>query len=273
VAVGGGGVWAVSYPGDVLWELDPDSGVVSTTPGHPGAVALAATKSALYPVFDGGGMEHIRPGTDQLAASVVLPDGNTINDELGDPTQVAIGPAGVWGIGGDTLYEAAPVSGLADQAMNLIKIPAIEDEEHVRGQLSGLAVGAHTLWVIGDVGDKRLWRVNVSSSSTVPRATKLGFAPSDVALGFGHVWVTGQITDKLYEINPASGRRVRVIPVGREPIGVTVGAGAGWVANAIDGTISKVDPKTGAIVTIPVGGSPADVSVGDGSVWVAADAS
>ena len=79
----------------------------------------------------------------------------------------------------------------------------------------------------------------------VPRATALGFDPADVAVGFGHVWVTGQITNTLYEIDPATGRVVRAIPVGREPMGVTVGDGAVWVANAIDGTISKVDPHTG----------------------------
>ena len=85
--------------------------------------------------------------------------------------------------------------------------------------------------------------------------------------------MTGQITNTLYKIDPATLHVVQTIPVGREPMGVTVGAGAVWVANAIDGTISKVDPRTGTSATIVVGGSPIDVSVGDGSVWAAAGAS
>ena len=202
----------------------------------------------------------------------MLKNGHSVA-KLGDPTQVATGPGGVWGIVGDTLYQVAPLPGYVDRAVRLVRIPSIEDEEHARSQLSGLAVGKDTVWVIGDVGDQRLWRVDISRRRLVPRATALGFDPADVAVGFGHVWVTGQITNTLYEIDPATRGVVRAIPVGREPMGVTVGAGAVWVANAIDGTISKVDPRTGGTVTMAVGGSPIDVSVGDGSVWVAADAS
>ena len=132
-------------------------------------------------------------------------------------------------------------------------------------QLSGLAVGKDAVWVIGDVGDQRLWRIDTSRPPLIPRATALGFDPADVAVGFGHVWVTGQITNKLYKIDPATGHVVQTIPVGREPMGVTVGDGAVWVADTIDGTISKVDPRTGTSATFVVGGSPIDVSVGDGS--------
>ena len=90
-----------------------------------------------------------------------------------------------------------------------------------------------------------MWEINGCGASTPPvrRSSRerrhLGFHPADVAVGFGHVWVTGQITNKLYKIDPASGHVVQTIPVGREPMGVTVGDGAVWVADAIDGTISK----------------------------------
>ena len=86
---------------------------------------------------------------------------------------------------------------------------------------------------------------SIPAMRIVARATPLGFDPADVAVGFGHVWVTGQITNKLYKIDRSTGQVVRAFSVGREPMGVAVGAGALWVANAIDGTISKVDPRTG----------------------------
>jgi len=157
--------------------------------------------------------------------------------------------------------------------VDLVQIPSVDNEERGMRTFTGLAVGGHRVWVTGDVGDRRLWRVDTGHHR--PRVTgqmNLGFAPADVAVGFGHVWVTGQLTDTLYEIDPATLQVVRAIPVGREPRGVTVGAGCVWVADAIDQTISKVDPRSGSTTTIPVDASPIDVSVGDGSVWVVADA-
>ena len=57
VAVGAGGVWAASYPSDVLWKVDPGSGAVTTTGTPWRGLALAATDHAVYAVFDGDGME------------------------------------------------------------------------------------------------------------------------------------------------------------------------------------------------------------------------
>ena len=275
VAVGAGGVWAASYPSNILWKVDTVSGAVSITVSPKGAVALAATKGAVYAVFDSfygdDGMEQIRPEAHPPVAHVVLKNGHTVA-KLGDPTQVATGPGGVWGIGGDTLYQVVPLPGYVDQAARLVRIPSIEDEEHARSQLSGLAVGKDTVWVIGDVGDQRLWRVDIPSAAR-PEGHGARVRPGGRRRRLRPC--VGDRSDHEHAVRDRSRARrvVRAIPVGREPMGVTVGAGAVWVANAIDGTISKVDPRTGRTVTMAVGGSPIDVSVGDGSVWVAADAS
>jgi streptogramin lyase len=275
VAAGAGAVWATSHQDDVLWRLDPDSGLVTTvaTGGAIDAVGLATARDAVYAMFDdeSNGMERISPDAHPPVAHVVLSTGHKVKS-LGDPTQVASGPAGVWGVGGDTVYKVKFSSGFSAEAVDLVPIPAIEDDENARDQLSGLAVGDNTVWVIGDVGDQRLWQIDTTRDRLVAQETKLGFAPSDVAVGLGYVWVTGQITNKLYKIDPATGQVVQRIPVGHDPIGVDVGAGAVWVANAVDGTISKYDPQADETVSISVGASPIDVSVGDGSVWVVAGA-
>jgi streptogramin lyase/predicted Ser/Thr protein kinase len=273
VAAGASGVWAASYLSDVLWNVDPTSGAVTTMPtdGASAAVAIAAANRAAYAVFDDGGLKRFVPGGHPPVSDAVLRNRHAVAN-LGDPTQVATGRGGVWGVVGDTVYQVKPLPGYSAEAVHLVPIPAIENDEHVRDQLSGLAVGKDAVWVIGDVGDQRLWRIDISRHRPVPMATRLHFAPADVAVGFGHVWVTGQITNKLYEIDPDTGRILQAIKVGREPMGVAVGDGAVWVANAIDGTITKFVPDTGATSTIPVDASPTDVSVGDGSVWVAADA-
>jgi len=154
-----------------------------------------------------------------------------------------------------------------------VKIPYTDNEERGLRRLSGLAVGRHTVWVTGDVGDRRLWRIDTGRTPHISGEMNLGFAPADVAVGYGYVWVTGQITNTLYKIDPATLRVVSAIPVGRGPIGVTIGAGSVWVANEVDRTISKVDPRTNVVSPFPVDAYPIDVSVGEGSVWVVGDAS
>jgi DNA-binding beta-propeller fold protein YncE len=75
------------------------------------------------------------------------------------------------------------------------------------------------------------------------------------------------------QIDPATNRIVRRIPVGHGAGGIAVGAGSVWVAGAIDHTISRVDPSKGRVVrTIPVTASPQAVAVGEGGIWVVGDA-
>ena len=120
VAVGAGGVWAASYPSDVLWKVDPDSGAVSPLDSPTGAVALAATKGAVYAVFDSfwrRGMEQHPSGTSTRRWRSRARERPLRSPALGDPTQVATGPGGVWGIGGDTLYQVVPLPGYVDRAV------------------------------------------------------------------------------------------------------------------------------------------------------------
>ena len=151
-------------------------------------------------------------------------------------------------------------------------IPGREDEEHVRADVTGMAIGAGNVWVVGDVRDPRLWRMSIpgNAPTEMRREVTLPTSPGGVAYGYGALWVTGQISNRLYQIDPRTLRTIRTITVGREPMGVAVGAGAVWVTNAIDGTVSEINPDTGrTVATIPVGGSPTSVAVGAGSVWVA----
>jgi branched-chain amino acid transport system substrate-binding protein len=100
---------------------------------------------------------------------------------------------------------------------------------------------------------------------------RLPFAPKDVAVGEGGVWVTSQLDDTLSRIDPATSTLTGTVTVGRGAGGVAAGLGSVWVANAIDGTITRVDPSTLEVVqTIDVDGSPVDVALGDDAVWVAA---
>jgi peptide/nickel transport system substrate-binding protein len=74
------------------------------------------------------------------------------------------------------------------------------------------------------------------------------------------------------EIDPASGKVVKVIPVGTNPGPMTAGEGAVWVANLDDKTVSEIDPRTGArladISTDTDAGPPTGIAAGLGSLWV-----
>ena len=82
-------------------------------------------------------------------------------------------------------------------------------------------------------------------------------------------WVSNQVDDTVWELDPIGDRVARRIPVGHLPTGIALGDGAVWVANSGDGTVSRIDPASGRVVdTIEVGGSPQSIEVGEGGVWV-----
>ncbi len=135
---------------------------------------------------------------------------------------------------------------------------------------SGLAVSRDSTWVIGDPNQPSLWRID-AGTGRLARTIRLPYAPRDVAVGAGGVWVTSQLADRLLRIDPASGRITADVPTGRGAAGVAVGAGSVWVANAVDHTVMRIDPRNLHVLrTIPVDGAPDDLAVGDGSVWLTA---
>jgi branched-chain amino acid transport system substrate-binding protein len=124
--------------------------------------------------------------------------------------------------------------------------------------------------VIGDPLDRRLWRID-AETATLRATVALPFAPKDVAVGEGAVWVSSQLDDTLSRIDATTGEVTDTVQVGAGASGVAVGLGAVWVASAIAGTVSRIDPTTAEVAeTIDVDGSPVDLAIGDDEVWVVA---
>jgi YVTN family beta-propeller protein len=74
------------------------------------------------------------------------------------------------------------------------------------------------------------------------------------------------------KIDPAAGRVVDTVNVGRGPGAIAIGADAVWVANVLDGTVSRIDPAAARVTrTIPVGEGPVGLTAGPGSVWVTSE--
>jgi YVTN family beta-propeller protein len=75
--------------------------------------------------------------------------------------------------------------------------------------------------------------------------------------------------NKVWRIDPVTGRAREIVKVGDTPMSVAVGAGSVWVTNHCDGTVSRIDPDTDTVVaTIETGYHPQWLAVGNGFVWV-----
>jgi YVTN family beta-propeller protein len=137
-----------------------------------------------------------------------------------------------------------------------------------RGQFRELAVGAGSVWVLGDALDQRLWRLDARNGE-VEATVELGFAPTSVAVADDRVWITDGIRDVVVPIDAKDERLLRPVRVGRGPSGIAAGAGSIWVANTLDETVSRIDPDSRRVTaTVDVGGAPRGLAVGGGRVWV-----
>jgi DNA-binding beta-propeller fold protein YncE len=268
VATDGRRVWVASYQDGTLWRGEIGSGGMTKVPafGRPYAVTMhdgSAYVAALGPgQFDGnistfdavtGGR---RGGLNLFACAL------------------ASSPTSVWAAGCPNVQELETESSGDLRVKETVVIPYHDPlvAGNFREALSGMAIAAGAIWVIGDPADRRLWRID-PGRHRITATVELGFPPGGVAVGGGAVWITDMLGDRLVRVDPATNRMVAIIPVGRGAHRVAFGAGSVWVANAIEHTVTRVDPRTNRVVaTIPVAASPQAVASGGGSLWVVGDA-
>ena len=140
-----------------------------------------------------------------------------------------------------------------------------------------LAVANGKLWVLTGVGT--VVQVDPATNALVGKPLRVPADAEAIAVGQGALWVTrgapgdlaGPRQDTLTRIDPASGRTVATIKVGRAPLDVAVTPGAVWVTNAGGDSVTRIDPQTNRLSGRPVrtGASPQSLAVGGGSLWVA----
>ena len=266
VAVAPTGVWVANRGDGTVWRIDPATNLVSLkTSAHGKPTDLAVTDTRAFLV---NGPQD---------ANITIIDGATGRAEN------VIGPAGGFSQGSAAVGagEGAVWLGGADRRISRLNVVTAELERPVYiappadegsdAYYSSVAVGNGDVWVIGDPLDRVLWRLDAATGKLEARLP-LPFAPKDVAVGEGGVWVSSQLDDTVSRIDPATGSVADTTPVGEGAAGVAVGLGSVWVANTIAGTISRVDPASAEVTeTIDVDSKPVDVAVGNGAVWVAAN--
>ena len=140
-------------------------------------------------------------------------------------------------------------------------------------QFRELAVGAGSLWVLGDALDRRLWRLDARTGH-VQATIGLPFAPTSVAVAGGAAWITDGVGDRVVPVDVASGRLlapVRGRPR-RERHRGRRGSAVGREHARRHRVAASIRRARRVVETIEVGGLPRGVAAGDGAVWVTAHA-
>jgi YVTN family beta-propeller protein len=261
-----GGIWVADFREGVLWIYDPRTGSWQRISSNGEPRDIAALGDRVYVAVD---------GTD-LTGSVARYDAAS-GQRLGSvpvlACAVASGDGVVWAAGCPYVDRLST----DDQKLRVLRPVFLPYQpaavaSTTRGQFREMAVGAGSLWVLGDALDRRVWRLDLRSGA-IQATIALRFPPRSVVVADGMAWITDGLDDKVVPIDGRSDRVLPAVTVGRGAAGVTATPGAVWVANAIDGTVSRIDPRSRRVVkTIHVGGSPSEIDAGPDGVWVTSHA-
>lgn len=132
-----------------------------------------------------------------------------------------------------------------------------------------VAAGGGSVWVTSMAGGV-LTRVNPETGKKIGKPVTIDDAPYQVLYAFDKVWVAAFQNDKLFQVDPATGKVIKFTKVDNRPFGMAAGFGSLWVTSIRGETIRRIDPATGKPdgPRIPLSGTPYKVAVGFGSVWV-----
>ena len=104
----------------------------------------------------------------------------------------------------------------------------------------------------------------------VVATVRLAAPPTDVAAGFGSLWVTEAAAGDVVRVDPKHHAVLAMIPVGARPSRVIAAGGRVWVLDPVSATVSAIDPSTDTIAqTISAGSDPSDLTFSDDSLWIA----
>lgn len=119
--------------------------------------------------------------------------------------------------------------------------------------MTAVAVGEGGVWATGtDYGPDdpaprgSLVKVDAEANEVVLSVDLGAGSPSDVAVGFGSVWVTDSALDLVYRVDPATGGFQAEISVDGGPTSLAVTDDDVWVAKPGSGQVRPIEPRTNA---------------------------
>ena len=266
VAATAGGVWMGDFRQGVLWRYDPASHALQRISSNGEPRDIATLGDAVYVAVDGNALSgqvarydaatgERRDSLDLLACAVAAGDGT------------------VWAAGCPFVQrlntDSRPLRKL-HEAFLPFNDPATASNARVA--FRELAIGAGSLWVLGDQLDRRLWRLDARTGK-LQATIALPFAPRSAVVSGDAVWLTDALHDTVVPVDVRSERVGPPIAVGHGAAGVAAADGAVWVASAVAGTVSRIDARTRRVTTtIRVGGAPSEIDAGLGGLWVTSHA-
>ena len=262
-----GGIWVADFREGVLWRYDPSTGSLQRIASNGEPRDIAALGDQVYVAVDDSAFTGSVARYDAASGERL----GSLSPELA--CALASGDGVVWAAG---CPYADRLSTDAHQLRLLQHVPLPYQPPYtastIRVQFREMAVGAGSLWVLGDALDRRVWRLD-PRRGTIQATIALPFPPRSVVVADGAAWITDGLHDTVVPIDARSNRVLPAVAVGRGAAGVTATPGAVWVANAIDGTVSRIDPRSRRVVrTVHVGGSPSEIDAGPNGVWVTSHA-
>jgi predicted Ser/Thr protein kinase len=266
VAASSGGIWMGDFRQGVLWRYDPVSKALQRITSNGEPRDIAALGNRVYVAVDGNAFAGLVARYD--AATGERKDSLDLL-----ACAVAAGEGAVWAAG------CPFVQRLSTDSRPLHKLREILLPFNDPGTASTsrvafreLAIGAGSLWVLGDALDPRLWRLDARSGK-VQATIALPFPPRSAVVAAGAVWLTDALHDTVVPVDVRSGHVLPAVAVGRGAAGVTAADGAVWVACATDGTVARIDPRARRVTaTIRVGDAPSEIDAGPGGLWVTSHA-
>ena len=210
---------------------------------------IVAAFDSLWVGTTEGRVHRVEPGTDLVETSWTLPNAGefTAFDFDAGAGWLAEAPDAIWAGSSRALSRIDPST------------------ERVRPRESPtwgpMAYGFGSLWVLGP----QLERVSAATGRVVGTVDLVG--GSDIATGFGSVWIADDEEQAVIRVDPRQETVLRTYNVAGSPVGVAVGADAVWAASD-DGSVVRIDPRTDDVNVVRVGGAPRVVDVGAGEVWV-----
>lgn len=132
-----------------------------------------------------------------------------------------------------------------------------------------VTTGGGAAWVTSMAGGV-LTKLNPETTKKDGKPVEIDDAPYQALYAFDRVWVAAFQNDKLFEVDPQTGKVIKSTKTDNRPFGLAAGFGSLWVTSIRNESISRIDPATGRRVgdRIKLSGTPYKVTTGFGSVWV-----
>lgn len=177
-----GGLWMADFRGGVLWRFEPGAGRLERVTSNGEPRDLAAFGDKVYVGADGRFLSGVVSRYD--AVTGIREDGIDLLACV-----MASGEGVLWAAGCPAVQRLSTDTGRLRKLVEVfLPFQSPSTVENSRVQFREMAVGAGSLWVLGDALDRRLWRLD-RRSGRVLATIELGFAPTSVAVANGTVWI------------------------------------------------------------------------------------